>query len=116
MMTGPKGLQIPPELLAPALLDGREQSLIEDYLGLIVRKMDEWSNNLMRTETRDFVERNDPPETDADAMYGMQGAVIMFQSAFVAPWLVSRAHMHTVVNQQVELACDSGALNAIELG
>jgi hypothetical protein len=80
-MTGPKGLQIPPELLVPKLLDGREQSLIEDYLALIVRKMDEWSNNLMRTETNDFIERAEPPEVDADGMYGMQGAVIMFQSA-----------------------------------
>jgi len=76
-----KQLDVPAELLRPALLDGKEQDLVEDYLKLIIRKLDEWTNNLMTTELADFERRADPPEQDADGMYGLQGAIIMFQSA-----------------------------------
>jgi len=76
-----KQLDVPAELLRPALLDGKEQELIEDYLKLIISKLDEWTNNLMRTELGEFEKRAARPEEDADGLYGMQGAVIMFQSA-----------------------------------
>ncbi|GLB41772.1 putative exocyst complex component Sec6 [Lyophyllum shimeji] len=87
-----KELNVPPELLEPPLLDGKEQSLIEDYLQLIVKKLDEWSANLMKTEIAEFTKREEPPEVDSDGLYGMQGAVILFQ----------------MVNQQVDLATESG--------
>lgn len=86
-----KELNVPPELLEPPLLDGNEQSLIEDYLKLIIRKLDEWSSNLMKTELEAFTTRSEPPEVDSDGLYGMQGAVILFQ----------------MVNQQVDAAMDS---------
>ncbi|KAF9266922.1 exocyst complex component Sec6 [Marasmius fiardii PR-910] len=88
-----KELNVPPELLEPPLLDGKEQSLIEDYLQVIVNKLDEWSANLMKTELEEFSLRKDSPETDADGLYVSQGgAPIMFQ----------------MVNQQVDLAMESG--------
>ncbi|KAI0918015.1 hypothetical protein AcW1_007000 [Taiwanofungus camphoratus] len=87
-----KELEIPPEWLEPPLLDGNEQSLIEDYLKLIIKKLDEWTANLMKTEIATFITRAEPPELDSDGLYGMQGAVILFQ----------------MVNQQVDLAMDSG--------
>ena len=87
-----KELNIPPELIQPPLLEGKEQSLIDDYLGVIVKKLDEWSENLMKTEVEAFIRRKDPPELDADGMYGTQGAVILFQ----------------MINQQVDLAMESG--------
>jgi exocyst complex component 3 len=87
-----KELGVAPELLEPPLLDGKEQKLIDDYLQLIIKKLDEWSNNLMKTETEEFSTRAEPPELDADGMYGTQGAVILFQ----------------MVNQQVDLAMESG--------
>lgn len=87
-----KELEVPPELLEPPLLDGKDQTLIDDYLNLIVKKLDEWSGNIMKTEIKDFITRDERPEIDADGLYGMQGAVIMFQ----------------MVNQQVDLAADSG--------
>ncbi|KAI9437842.1 exocyst complex component Sec6 [Lactarius psammicola] len=74
-----KELQIPPELLEPPLLGGNEQLIIDDYLKLIVKKLDEWSANLMKTEVTEFTSRAEPPELDADGQYGMQGAVILFQ-------------------------------------
>ncbi|KAF6761592.1 exocyst complex component Sec6-domain-containing protein [Ephemerocybe angulata] len=87
-----KELNIPSELLEPPLLDGKEQGLIEDYLQLIIQKLDEWTNNLMKTEISEFTKREEPPEIDSDGMYGTQGAVILFQ----------------MVNQQVDLAIESG--------
>ncbi|KAI0305954.1 exocyst complex component Sec6-domain-containing protein [Multifurca ochricompacta] len=58
---------------------GNEQSLIDDYLKLIVKKLDEWSTNLMRTAVAEFISRAEPPELDADEQYGMEDAVIFFQ-------------------------------------
>ena len=87
-----KELNVPPELLEPPLLDGNEQSLIEDYLKLIIKKLDEWTANLMKTEIEAFTTRAEPPEIDSDGLYGTQGAVILFQ----------------MINQQVDLALDSG--------
>ncbi|KAH8103876.1 exocyst complex component sec6 [Cristinia sonorae] len=87
-----KELNVPPELLEPPLLEGNEQSLIEDYLKLIIKKLDEWTANLMKTEIEAFTTRAEPPEIDSDGLYGTQGAVILFQ----------------MINQQVDLALDSG--------
>ncbi|CAL1715328.1 unnamed protein product [Somion occarium] len=86
-----KDLNVPPELLEPPLLEGNEQSLIEDYLKLIIKKLDEWTANLMKTEVEAFTAREEPPEIDSDGLYGMQGAIILFQ----------------MVNQQVDLAMES---------
>ncbi|KAJ7091315.1 exocyst complex component sec6 [Mycena belliarum] len=88
-----KELNVPSELLEPPLLDGKEQYLIEDYLMVIIKKLDEWSANLMKTEVEEFTARRDPPELDSDGLYGSQGgAAILFQ----------------MVNQQVDLATESG--------
>jgi exocyst complex component 3 len=87
-----KELNISPDLLEPPLMEGKEQSLIEDYLQLIVSKLDEWSANLMKTEISEFTKREEPPEVDSDGLYGTQGSVILFQ----------------MVNQQVDLATESG--------
>lgn len=87
-----KDLKVPPELLEPPLLDGKEQSLIEDYVQLIIQKLDEWSNNLIKSEIAEFTKRENPPEVDSDGLYETQGAVILFQ----------------MVNQQIDLATESG--------
>lgn len=87
-----KELNVSPELLEPPLLDGNEQNLIEDYLKLIIKKLDEWTANLMKTELEAFTTRAEPPEVDSEGLYGTQGAVILFQ----------------MVNQQVDSAMESG--------
>ncbi|SCV74869.1 BQ2448_7898 [Microbotryum intermedium] len=84
-------LDVPVEWITPQLLDGREAQLIEDYALLVVKKVDEWTANLMKTEVDEFVKREQPPEIDPDGKYGMQGAVILFQ----------------MLNQQVDLSLDS---------
>ncbi|KAG1895047.1 exocyst complex component Sec6 [Suillus fuscotomentosus] len=86
-------LNVVPELLDPPLVGGEQQNLIENYLKLIVKKLDEWSANLlMKTEIREFITRSDPPGVDSDGLFGTQGAVILFQ----------------MVNQQIDAATESG--------
>lgn len=75
-----KELEIPPELIEPKLLDGKEGDLLDDYVGLVRKKLDEWTANLMKTEIKDFTAREAEPDVDADGQYLMAGAPIMFQS------------------------------------
>jgi exocyst complex component 3 len=42
------------ELLEPKLLDDREEEQILEYIKLVRQKLNEWLNNLLNTETRDF--------------------------------------------------------------
>lgn len=77
--------------LTPSLLGGKEQTIIDDYLGLITRKIDEWTANLMSDEVREFVGRTNAPDEGADGTYGLQYAAILFQ----------------MVNQQIDVAADS---------
>lgn len=86
-------LNIPLEWInSPPLLDGKEQDLIEDYVKLLTRKLDEWSVNLMKDEKVEFSQRAQPPEVDGDGLWGMQGAIILFQ----------------MINSQADLAANSG--------
>jgi len=86
-----KELEIPSAWLQPALLDGKSQDLIEDYVKLIVTKLDEWTVNLMKQETSKFQWRTSEPEQGQDGQFGMEGVVDFFQ----------------LVNQQCDLALDS---------
>jgi exocyst complex component 3 len=86
-----KELKIPPAWLQPPLLDGKSQDLIEDYVKLIVTKLDEWTANLMAQETAKFQWRSNEPEQIDDGQFGMEGVVDFFQ----------------LVNQQCDLALDS---------
>lgn len=85
-------LEIDPELLQPPLLEGREQSLIDDYLKVIIQKLDEWTSNSMATDAKAFSARTEAPELDSENLYGLDGAVLMFQ----------------IINQQVDVAMESG--------
>ncbi|PVU92812.1 hypothetical protein BB559_003571 [Furculomyces boomerangus] len=91
-VTMKKDLGIPKDRLVPPLLEGREDALIADYLNLVKTKVSEWINNLMLTETKEFLERPNPPEVGENSQYVLQGSIIMFE----------------IVNQQVDLAIESG--------
>ncbi|KAI9492343.1 exocyst complex component Sec6-domain-containing protein [Zychaea mexicana] len=84
-------LGVTEELLEPQLLDGQEQSLVDEYLSLVRSRLVEWTSNLMSAESRDFVQRNQPPDMTSDGQYGMTGAVDMFQ----------------IINQQIDVAADA---------
>jgi len=86
-----KELEIPKEWLQPPLLDGRAQDLLEDYVRLIITKLDEWTKNLQAEEASKFKTRTEAPESGADGLFGMDGVVDFFQ----------------LVNQQIDLALDS---------
>jgi exocyst complex component 3 len=92
-----KEMEIPVEWLEPSLLGGKEQSIIDDYLSLITKKIDEWTANLMSDEIGEFVSRQKAPDESAEGLYGVQYASILFQ----------------MVNQQIEVAADSGQANIL---
>lgn len=92
-----KELQVTAQWLEPSLLGGKEQSIIDDYLSLITKKIDEWTANLMSDEIREFVSRENPPDESSEGLYGLQYASILFQ----------------MVNQQIEVAADSGQANIL---
>jgi exocyst complex component 3 len=78
--------------LTPPLLDGKESVLIDDYLHIIIRKVEEWMDNLGNTEKKEFMERTTSPDVDADGKYVSGGAAIMFQ----------------MISQQIDVAANSG--------
>ena len=83
---------IPEAKLVPPLLDGKESVLIDEYLHIIIRKVEEWMDNLGDTERKEFMERTTSPDEDADGKYISGGASIMFQ----------------MISQQIDVAADSG--------
>lgn len=86
-----KELEVPPAWLQPPLLDGKSQDLIEDYVKVIISKLDEWTQNLQREELAKYSWRTKEPEQSEDGQLGMEGVVDFFQ----------------LVNQQCDAALDS---------
>ncbi|KAG0333673.1 SNARE-binding exocyst subunit S6 [Podila horticola] len=91
-------LGVPEELLEPQLLDGNEQGLLDDYLKLVRNSLTEWTNNMMNTATKEFTDRENPPEQDKDRLYNMQTAALLFE----------------MVNQQLTIAADSQQAKIME--
>jgi hypothetical protein len=44
--------------LLPHLIDSRESELVKDFRQLIIKKLDDWLNEIQKTERKDFQERN----------------------------------------------------------
>ncbi|KAK9470342.1 exocyst complex component Sec6-domain-containing protein [Dipodascopsis tothii] len=90
-------LKVSPELLTPALLDGKENEILDEYMDLICRKIGEWMSNLGRTEYKEFINREQAPDEDPDRMYGLSSTPIVFQ----------------MLNQQVSVAIDSDRISVL---
>ncbi len=67
------------DVLEPALLQGKEMQLLDDYLKLTADKMEEWMNSLMSTEAQQFRDRAEPPDADPQGLYHTSAPVILFQ-------------------------------------
>lgn len=78
--------------LVPPLLDGKESTLIDEYMYIIIRKVEEWMDNLANTERKEFMERTTSPDEDADGKYISGGASVLFQ----------------MISQQIDVAANSG--------
>lgn len=87
-----KILGVPKTQLTPPLLDGRERDLYDDYLKLLVSKLEEWYQTISVTEKKPFIIRAIPPEKHGDNTLGLDGHTTMFK----------------LVSQQLEVAADSG--------
>ncbi|CAO3629331.1 unnamed protein product [Cunninghamella blakesleeana] len=84
-------LGVTEELLEPQLLDGQEQSLVNEYLKLVKSTLADWTSNLMSSESKRFINRDEPPEESTDGQFGMEGSVDLFQ----------------IINQQIDVAADA---------
>ncbi|KAJ2642820.1 SNARE-binding exocyst subunit S6, partial [Coemansia sp. RSA 1694] len=86
-----KQLSIPKDQLKPALLEGREDQLAQEYLDIAASKIREWITNLMRTEISTFSGRQDAPSMGEDGLYVTGGSVYLFE----------------IVNQNIDLVIDA---------
>jgi hypothetical protein len=72
-------LDVSEDLLEPKLLDGREMELLASYIDMVKLKLTEWLANLLSSETSEFLDRKQPPETDSGGQYLLTGSVMAFQ-------------------------------------
>lgn len=90
-------LGVADEMLEPRLLIGDEDKLVNRYLMLMRSKIQEWLQNLLKFESKLFLERTTAPETDSDGLYMMQAPVIVFQ----------------ILNQQIDVVSTSDRGNLL---
>ncbi|WFD33815.1 SNARE-binding exocyst subunit S6 [Malassezia cuniculi] len=97
--------EIDPAWLEPALLGERESSVIGDYVGLIISKIDEWTATLMHGEVTAFITREKAPEENGNGMYHLSAAVILFRMVNQQIDISREAEDPEVVLKVVEHAC-----------
>lgn len=93
---GMKSIGIKADTLKPHVVDNREAELLQEYTTLIVKKMEEWINNIVHVENREFVERPELQQGEGGKMY-MNHVTDMF----------------TMINQQLQIALDSGKASVV---
>ncbi|KAI9502180.1 exocyst complex component Sec6-domain-containing protein [Coemansia spiralis] len=86
-----KELGIQKDQLKPALLEGREDQLAQEYLDIAVSKIREWIKNLMTTECDTFAKRLDAPSMGEDGLYVTGGSIYLFE----------------IINQNIELVTEA---------
>ncbi|KAL6940486.1 hypothetical protein ACO0QE_004390 [Hanseniaspora vineae] len=77
--------------------DAAKQQLLDDYLNLILQKMQEWINNLEQSEFEIFEQRKQPPQSDSENLLYLDSTKTCFQ----------------MFTQQVEVAADSGQVKIL---
>lgn len=97
--------EIDPVWLDPALLGEREMSVISDYVGLIISKIDEWTATLMHDEVTAFVLREKAPEENGSGMYHLSASVILFRMINQQVEISREAEDPDVVMRVIEHAC-----------
>ena len=84
--------------LKPPLLDNQEQLLQKDVVHLLQDNLKQWVQNLLDSETKEFVVRTKQPESDADNKYQMNAPTILFN----------------IVNQQIEVILSTNQMKLIQ--
>lgn len=86
--------------------------VLDDYLKVIISKMEEWNDNLIRQESEDFVQRDSPPETytykqafDDEAANDQTITLEVESDVFVLPDFKTPL---TMLKEQADVAADSG--------
>ena len=82
--------------MVPHVIDGREADLLREYSQLIAGKMEEWLNNIIEEDTREFVNRDHQPNEE-EGKWHMASVPTMF----------------TMINQQLGVALDCNKGNVV---
>ena len=92
--------------------DELKSSVLDDYLGVIVIKMNEWNENLMKQEATAFVARTEPPDVYAytqsvDELDEFEHVVtvVKMNDVYVLPDFKTSLSM---LKEQADVAADSG--------
>ncbi|KAA8897087.1 exocyst complex component Sec6-domain-containing protein [Sphaerosporella brunnea] len=93
---GMKKLGIKAADMVPHVIDNREADLLREYSQLIASKMEEWMNNIIEDDTREFVLRENQPNEE-NGKWHMPSVPTMF----------------TMINQQLNVALDSNKGNVV---
>jgi exocyst complex component 3 len=88
-----KDLYFYEDLMEPNLLNGKEQSLIDDYLNLVRSKFHQWKTNLIESDIKEFTQRQNSPEFDSKNFAKLPGAPILI----------------SMVRQQIDVAMKSAS-------
>eukprot|EP00835_Amoeboradix_gromovi_P003313 NODE_214_length_14327_cov_0.392325.p2 type:complete len:673 gc:universal NODE_214_length_14327_cov_0.392325:144-2162(+) len=86
------------ESLKPPLLDNQEQLLQKDVVHLLQDTLKQWIQNLLESETKEFLIRVKQPESDADGKYQMNVPTILFN----------------IINQQIEVILSTNQIKLIQ--
>lgn len=92
--------------LEPSLFGGREHNIMDDYAGLITRKMDDWTETLMYDEVSAFVHREKAPEETSEGLYQLSCCVIFFRMVQQQTDLAAQTHNGDLLVRVIEHACN----------
>eukprot|EP01134_Creolimax_fragrantissima_P001935 CFRG1935T1 len=72
---------VPRDRLAPPMLQGASENLMDEYVEKLSNKMQSWCKNIIITEWDEWFggKREDPPDTDDEGLYSSQVPQILFQ-------------------------------------
>lgn len=93
---GMKSLGVKASDMVPHVIDGKEAELLREYSQLIARKMEEWMNNIIEDDTKEFINRDHQP-IEEEGKWHMPSVPTMF----------------TMINQQLNVALDSNKGNVV---
>jgi exocyst complex component 3 len=93
---GMKKLGVKAAELVPHVIDNKEAELLREYSQLIASKMEEWMNNIIEDDTREFVLRENQPNEESGKWH-----------------MPSVPTMFTMINQQLNVALDSNKGNVV---
>ncbi|GBC10480.1 hypothetical protein RclHR1_09660004 [Rhizophagus clarus] len=93
------------DLMEPNLLNGKEQSLIDDYLNLVRNKFREWKTNLIESDIKEFTQRLKSPNFDNENFAKLPGAPILISMVRQQIDVAMKSESHRLLTDVVNECC-----------